>query len=62
MEGYEAVDRAVADVLGWDARLSQPSCCEWVVIGGGGSEASGRVLELTRISTKLFHNIITRIR
>lgn len=31
MEGYEAVDRAVTDVRGWE-----PSCCEWVVIGGGG--------------------------
>lgn len=34
-----------------------------VVMGGGGSEASGRVdVELKRFSTELFHNIITRIR
>lgn len=28
MEEYEAVDRAEADVRGWDARLSQLSCCD----------------------------------
>lgn len=51
MEGCEAVGRVVVDI--WIFRWR----------GGGGEEAAGRYgFVLTSICTKLFHNIINRIR